>query len=154
MRDVDKYGLPLSEFGEGVPPAFFEILGRLLAVNGKIEYLKDRLDHLPSVETGGVKKVEQFLKRYGAGRTERNAIVHSTWVFGAQKDPEVIVGFRYKVGKSVLGATPTVAIRDVLGSEKSQDVVEYTLDDLRRLLKRDIATMLVGQLAHGEVDGR
>jgi len=153
MRDVDEYGLPLSEFGD-VPPDFFEILGRLLAVNGKIEYLKDRLDHLPSAETDGVKKVEQFLKRYAAGRSERNAIVHSTWVFGAHKAPEVIVGFRYKVGKSVLEGTPTVAIRGVPGSARRQDVVQYTLDELRELLKRDITTMLVGQLAHGEVDGQ
>lgn len=106
MSDVDKYGVPLHIFGDATAPEFFEILGRLLAVNGKIEYLKDRLDDLPSSETSGVRKVEQFLEGYSSGRVDRNAIVHSYWVFGAHtNDPEVILGIRYKIRKLASGET-------------------------------------------------
>lgn len=54
MSEVDGYGVPVSAFGVSMPPEFFEIVGRLIAVNGKIEYLKDRLDNMPTSETSGV----------------------------------------------------------------------------------------------------
>jgi len=151
--EVDEYGVPLSAFGAGATSEFFSVLGRLIAVNGKIEYLKDRLDHLPSSETDGVRKVEQFLNRYGAGRLARNAIVHSHWMFGADtKDLDIILGIRYKIRKVASGETATVAIGDVPGSEREQDVVKYTLAGLRKLLRRDIATMRLGEIAYTEVN--
>lgn len=153
MSDVDNYGVPLHIFGDAIAPEFFEILGRLLAVNGKIEYLRDRLDDLPSSETSGVRKVEQFLKRYNSGRLDRNAIVHSYWAFGAHtNDPEVILGIRYKIRKLASGETATVATRDVPGSEREQDVVQYKLDDLRKLLSRDVVTMRMGEIAYADVE--
>jgi len=82
MRDVDKYGVPISAFGDSTAPEFFEILGRLLAVNGKIEYLKDRLDDLPSSETTGVRKVEQFLERLRLGTN------------GSKRDCPLLLGLR------------------------------------------------------------
>jgi hypothetical protein len=155
MSDVDKYGVPLDAFGHDVPPAFFEVLGRILAVNGKIEFIKERLEDLPSSETRGVRKVEQFLNRYDAGRLDRNAIVHSNWVFGAHtRDAEVILGVRYKVSKVVSGEIATVSIRDVPDSERDQVFVQYRLDELRKLLKRDVATMLIGELGHAEISVR
>lgn len=145
--EVDNFGVPLVAFGDGMPPQFFEILGRLVAVNGKIEYLMGRLNQLPSSETRGLRKVEQFLKRYNLGRMDRNAIVHSFWTVGTHEDPEVIMGFRYKVGKSASGELAMVSIGDVPDSEKVQVVVQYSLTKLRKLLRRDLLTMQVGELA-------
>ena len=152
-NEVDNYGVPVGAFGRHAPPEFFEVLGRLLAVNGNIEYLKDRLDQHPASETDGVRKAEQFSKRYESGRLERNGVVHSRWIFGAHTlDSEVILGVRYKITKSNSGKIASVSIRDVPGSEKEQVVVEYKLDGLRKLLKRDITTMLIGERALTEVD--
>jgi hypothetical protein len=151
VRDVDGYGVPREAFGHGTPPEFFEILGRLLAVNGKIEYLKDRLDHLPGSEIIGIRKVEQFVDRYKAGRLERNSIVHSHWVFDADiKDPEVILGIRYRSSKNYSGEIATVSIGDVPESERETVVVRYRLDELRKLLKRDVTTMGIGERAFTE----
>jgi hypothetical protein len=152
LSEVDKYGVPLDAFGPAVPTGFFEVLGRLLAVNGKIEYLKDRLDHVPSSERNGVRKVEQFYKRYDSGRLERNAIVHSFWAFGAHTgDPEVISGVRYKRKGPASGEIATVSIGDIPDSEREQVIVQYGLDQLRNLLKSDVTTMLIGMHAHAEV---
>jgi hypothetical protein len=135
-----------------MPAGFFEVLGRILAVNGKIEYLKERLESFPSAETTGVRKVEQFRKRDSSGRIDRNAIVHSSWVFGAHAlDHEVILGVRYKVRKVASGATASVSIGDIPDCEREQDVVQYTMDGLRKLLKRDLTTMRVGEIAYSEV---
>lgn len=150
--DVDLYGLPTHAFGDTPPPEFFEIIGRILALNGQIEYFQERLDHLPASETAGVRKVEQFLARCSSGRDDRNAVVHSRWVFGAHTtDPDAILGVRYKVRKRASGHVATVSIRDVPDSEKAQEVVLHTVDTLRALLKRDITTMRIGQLAYAEV---
>lgn len=152
LSEVDKYGVPLDAFGPGVPPEFFEVLGRLLAVNGKIEYLKERLGHLPLSETNGVRKVEQFYKRYDSGRLERNAIVHSLWVFGAHTEaPEAILGVRYKTKSPASGEIARVSIHDVPDSEREQVIVQYGLDQLRKILKRDVTTLLIGVHAHTEV---
>jgi hypothetical protein len=152
LSDVDKYGVPLQAFGDAIAPEFFEILGRLLAVNGKIEYLKNRLGDLPSSETIGVRKVEQFLERYSSGRIARNAIVHSYWVFGAHtNDPDVILGIRYKIRKLASGETATVAIHNVPDSEREQDVVQYKLDGLRKLLSRDVGTLRIGEIAYAQI---
>ena len=35
--EVDAHGVPLGAFGQPAPSEFFEVLGRILAVNGKIE---------------------------------------------------------------------------------------------------------------------
>lgn len=153
QSEVDRFGVPLLAFGRDAPPQFFEILGRLLAINGKIEYLKERLGHLPPSELSGVRKVEQFFKRYDSGRLDRNAIVHSTWVFGAHtKDPEVIVGIRYKISKANSGQIAMVSIRDTPNSERKQVFVQYKLDELRELLKRDVATLLIGERAYATVN--
>lgn len=152
MDDVDKYGVPLDAFGAAVPPAFFEILGRIIAVNGKIEYLKERLDHLPPSETRGVRKIEQFLKRETSERMDRNAIVHSRWVFGAHiSNPNVIVGMRYKIAKLTSGLIATVSIHDDAGSEREQDIVQYEVADLRTILRRSLHTMRIGETAYRNV---
>jgi hypothetical protein len=145
--DVDAYGLPLSTFGDHPPKAFFELVGRIVAVNGRIEYLRARLDHLPPSETTGIKKVEQFLERDKAGRLDRNAIVHSSWIFGANtSDPGVILGIRYKARARTSGATATLSLSDLPESDKENDYVQHDLASLRGLLKRDLATMQVGRL--------
>ncbi|WP_146086428.1 hypothetical protein [Rathayibacter sp. AY1D1] len=149
--DVDAFGLPLDAFGNTVQPDFFQILGRLVAVNGQIEYLQDRFDHLPNEETSGVRKVEQFERRSEAGRADRNAVVHSRWVFGAHADPAVVVGIRYKTRRQTSGTVAAVSIIDVSGSERKQDVVEHTVESLRGVLRRDVATMRIGQLALSEI---
>jgi hypothetical protein len=152
LTDVDPYGLPLDIFGDRTPPEFFEVVGRIVAINAKIEYLRERLASLPPSETSGVKKVELFLKRDTSGRMDRNAIVHSFWVFGANtSDSDVILGIRYKKRKTASGNTATVSIRDVPNSESVQNVVQYKLNELRDFLKRDLTTMKVGQLAYTEV---
>ena len=151
MTEVDRYGVPISAFGVSMPSEFFEIVGRLVAVSGKIEYLKDRLDNMPTSETSGVRKVEQFLKREDSGKLDRNAIVHSWWVAGAHDDANVLLGIREKKRKVASGAAASVSMRDVPGSDRDQDYVEYTLEALRRLLKRCVTTMSIGELAYGEV---
>jgi hypothetical protein len=152
LSEVDRYGVPLGVFGGLTPPGFFDVVGRIVAINGTIEYLRDRIGHLPQSETEDVKKVNQFLKRDDNGRIERNAIVHSRWIFGADPtDPEVILGVRYKVRKLATGETAVVAIRDVADSEKVQEIVRYKLDVLRKVLKRDLVTLQVGELAYSDV---
>ncbi|WP_336626703.1 MULTISPECIES: hypothetical protein [unclassified Microbacterium] len=147
--EVDAYGVPLDSFGEPAPFEFFEVLGRILAVNGKIEYLHDRLGHLPSSETSGTRKVEQFLGRVTAEKGERNAIVHSHWTFGAHTSrSDVVTAIRYKVRKQVSGEVATVSIVDVPGSEREHDFTLYTLDDLRRVLRRSVTTMQIGEQAY------
>lgn len=154
-RDVDQYHLPVDAFGAAAPPEFFEILGRILAVNGKIEYLKARLGHLPVVETEGVKKVEQFLNRYESGRLDRNGIVHSNWVFGANaEDPEMILGYRYKTPSPTSGDIARVTISDIPGSARDQVLVQQSLSGLRGHLKRALDTMLIGEIAYTEVSLR
>lgn len=150
--DVDEFGVPVDAFGGTVPPEFFGLLGRLLAVNGKIEYLYDRLKHLPVSETASVKKVDQFEKRVEAGRAERNAVVHSWWTTGAHDDPETIVGVRYKTRKLTSGLVAEITLSDAPEAEPDpQDVVLYSVESLKRLLRRDVTTMLIGQLAYTEV---
>ncbi|WP_460800086.1 hypothetical protein [Microbacterium sp. GXF0217] len=150
MRDgvnVDAYGVPLDLFGESVPEEFFAILGRLVATNGQIEYLYDRLNHLPEHERVGIRKVEQFFGRFVAGRDERNAVIHSRWVFGAHEDPEVIVGIRYKINKKSSGLVAVLSIADVEDSEREHVLVEHTVESLRRLLRRDLITANIGAQA-------
>lgn len=150
--DVDEHRVPVDAFGGRVPSEFFGILGRIVAVNGQLEYLMDRLGHLPALETDDVRKVEQFRARFMSGRDERNAVVHSRWVFGAQpSDPEAILGIRYKVMKKPAGEVATVSIRDVPDSERDQIYVEHTLDSLKVLLRRDVGTMQIGQQAYSKV---
>lgn len=150
--DVDSYGVPRQAFGRVASPEFFETIGRVVAVHGQIEYLQDRLKHLPSSETSGVRKVEQFLRRCESGRDARNAIIHSRWVFGADTtDPDVILGLRYKTRKPTSGTIATVFISDVVGSEKEHDIVRHTLDSLRKLLQRDVVTMQIGEQAYSEI---
>lgn len=147
--DVDAYGVPTAAFGDPAPPEFFEVLGRILAIHGRIEYLQDRIAHLPPAETKGSRKVEQFLTRCREERTHRNAIVHSSWIFGAHTtNPEVILALRYKRRKQTSGAVATVSIVDVPQSDREQDVGQYTLDDLRRLLRSNIVTMRIGEQAY------
>lgn len=150
--DVDSYDLPLQAFGQAVPPAFFEVLGRIITVHGKIEYLQDRLKHLTSSETSGVKKIDQFRKRCESGRDARNAIIHSRWVFGADmNDPDIFLGMRYKTRKPTSGTVATVSIADVPDSMREHDIVRYTLHSLRKLLRKDIVTMQVGEQAYSEI---
>lgn len=150
--DVDSYGVPRRAFGRATPPEFFEALGRIVTVHGQIEYLQDRLKHLPSSETSGARKVEQFRKRCESGRDARNAIVHSRWVFGADtKDPDIILGIRYKTRKSKSGTVATVSIKDIPDSEHEHDIVRYTLDSLRKLLRQNIVTMQIGEQAYSEI---
>lgn len=150
--DVDSYGVPRQAFGRIVSPEFFEALGRIVAVHGQIEYLQDRLRHLPSSETSGARKFEQFRKRCESGRDARNAIIHSRWVFGADtKDPDLILGIRYKTRKPTSGTIATVSIEDVPDSEHEHDIVRYTLDSLRKLLRQNIVTMQIGEQAYSEI---
>ena len=138
---------PRFEAGE-----YRAVLGRILAVHGNIEYLMDRLTHLPQSDTSGVKKVEQFIARYKSGRLERNGIVHSRWFFGAdRRGPEFILGIRYSKRKNASGNDATVSIRDVAESERKQDTVQYTLEELKKLLRRDINTMRIGGIAYTTV---
>lgn len=150
--EVDAYGVPLAAFGAPTPSEFFEVLGRVLAIRGRIEYLQDRITHLPSIETRGSRKVEQFLARCNAERAHRNTIVHSHWVFGAHTgDPEVILAIRYKSRKQTSGDVATVSLVDVPESDREQDVGQYTLDDLKGLLRRNVVTMRIGEQAYTEV---
>lgn len=150
--EVDKYGVPVDAFGARVPPEFFEVLGRILSVHGKIEYLQDRLRTLPSADRAGVKKVEQFFARCTTERADRNALVHSHWMFGAHtKDPDVVLAFRYKTRKRSSGKIAEVSIADVPESAHEQDVGQYTLADLRSIMRRSIVTMRIGELAYSEI---
>lgn len=149
--EVDGHGVPLGAFGEPAPSEFFEVLGRILAVNGKIEYLHDRLSHLPASETNGTRKVEQFLARVSAEKSDRNAIVHSHWTFGAHMSrPEVVTAIRYKTRKQTSGEVATLSMVDVPGSEHEQDFALYTLDDLRGVLRRSVTTMQIGEQAYAQ----
>lgn len=151
-NDVDPYGVPLTAFGLNPPADFFEILGRILATNGRIEYLLDRLDHLPKDETAGIRKAKQFRRRDAIGKLDRNAIVHSSWIFGAHRtDPGVFMGVRYNKAKRTSGETATLSMTDVPDSELIQDVVFHDLTGLRKILKRDLATMHIGEIAWAEV---
>ena len=99
-----------------------------------------------------MRKVAQFRKRYSAGRSDRNAIVHSNWVFRAHtQDPDVIVGVRYKQRNRATGYVATVSLADIAGDCRQQDVVEYSLKQLRTQLRHDIATMRVGEIAYAQV---
>lgn len=150
--DVDQYGLPVDAFGKETPLEFFEIIGRILAVHGKIEYLTDRLDHLPDNETDGIRKVEQFRQRCKSGQSDRNTIVHSSWTFGASKDdPNQILGVRYKTRKAVSGSIATVSITDLPRSEKEQDYALHSLESLQKILHQSIITMQIGSQAYREV---
>lgn len=150
--DVDQHGVPIRAFGDPVTPEFFEVLGKIVSVNGQIEYLQDRLGHLPMSETSGVRKLEQFLARFESGRSGRNEVVHSRWLFGADTtDPDVIFGVRYKVRKQTTGDVATVSIHDVPDSEREQETVQHTLDSLRKLLRRDVTTMRIGEQAYTEI---
>lgn len=150
--EVDEHKVPVGAFGSRAPSEFFAILGKIVAVNGQLEYLMDRLDHLPDAETTGVRKVEQFRARFASGRDERNAVVHSRWVFGAEpSDPESILGIRYKIMKKPAGAVATVSIHDVPDREREQIYVEHTLASLKQLLRRDVRTMQIGQQAYTKV---
>ena len=132
-----------------MPTGFFEVLGRMLAVCGRIEYLQDRLAHLPSTETTGDRKVEQFLARCDVEKADRNTIVHSHWVFGAHlTNPDIILAVRYKTRKQSSGTIATVSMADVPESAREQDVGQYTLKGLKSLLRRTIATMRIGELAY------
>ena len=51
LVEVDHFGVPRKAFWDRTPAGFFELVGRILAVNGRIEYLRGRLDHLPSSGT-------------------------------------------------------------------------------------------------------
>ena len=78
--------------------------------------------------------------------------MHSYWVFGAHaEDPDIVLGIRYQVRKRAVGETPTFSIHDLPDSEREQEVVLYSLDELRNFLKRDLATLRIGELANGEV---
>lgn len=48
----------------------------------------------------------------GFGSDELNAVIHSRSVFGSHADPDVIVGFRYKInGCSVETKSPCASVR-------------------------------------------
>ena len=150
--EVDTYGLPIDAFGSQPPPHFFEVIGRILAVNAQIEYLQDRLDHLPPHETIGVRKVEQFKSRCAAERDERNAVVHSRWVFRVDVANEgTFVGVRYKKRKRASQSTVTVSLTDVTDSQQGQEMVEHTIESLRAILRKNITTMRIGHHAYTEV---
>lgn len=150
--ETDNYGIPVDAFGADVPPDFFELIGRILAVHGKIEYLQGRLSSLPSAEKDGVKKVEQFLVRCAAEKANRNTLVHSYWIFGSHtEDPDVILALRYKTRKKTSGEVATVSIVDVPEGVHEQDLGQYTLDDLRRIMRRSTVTMRIGERAYSEI---
>jgi hypothetical protein len=135
-----------------VPSEFFEVLGRILTVHGKIEYLQDRLKHLPSAETTGSIKVKQFFARCSAEKADRNAIVHSHWVFGAHTtNRDIILALRYKIRKQISGDIATVSIVDAPESDRQQDYGEYTLDDLKRVLRGNVVTMRIGEQAYTQI---
>lgn len=150
--EVDAYGMPVTAFGDPVPSGFFEVLGRILSVHGKIEYLRERLSHLPADETTGVRKVQQFHERVRSEQADRNTIVHSHWMFGAHKtNPDIILALRYKTRKNTLGEVATISIVDVPESDKGQIVGQYTLDCLKQILARSIVTMRIGEQAYNNI---
>lgn len=147
--EVDAYGMPVAAFGDRAPSGFFEVLGRILSVHGKIEYLRERLNHLPADETAGVRKVHQFHERVRSEQAERNTIVHSHWMFGAHKtNPDIILALRYRTRKNTPGEIATISIVDVPESDKEQIVGQYTLDCLKQILARSIVTMRIGEQAY------
>lgn len=149
--DVDAHGVPMAAFGAPAPPLFFEILGRIIAVHGRIEYLEERLDHLPSTEETGSRKGDQFASRCREESAARNTLVHSLWVFGADAtDPDVLLALRYKRRKQTSGSIATVSITSVPQSGHEQDVSRYTMEDLERVLRTNVVTMRIGELAYTE----
>ncbi|MDQ1076194.1 hypothetical protein [Microbacterium sp. SORGH_AS_0969] len=147
--NTDGFGTPVDSFGTRPPEEFFSLLGRIVAVSGQIEYLKDRLAHLPSEETDSSKKVKRFYERARADQEERNGVVHSRWFFGADtSDPDLITGIRYKVRKSNAGQLATVSIVDVPDSERKQVVVQHTLESLEALHRRLVGTVRIGEVAY------
>lgn len=147
--NTDGLGTPLDSFGTKPPEAFFSLLGRIVAMSGQIEYLKDRLAHLPSEETDSSKKVKRFYERARSDQEERNGVVHSRWFFGADKsDPDLITGIRYKIAKSNAGHIATVSIVDLPDSEREQVVVQHTLKSLELLHRRLVGTVRIGEVAY------
>lgn len=150
--EVDEFGMPVAAFGDRLPSGFYEVLGRILSANGRIEYLKERLGHLPADETTGVRKVEQFRYRVSSEQALRNTIVHSHWVFGAHEThPDVILALRYKTRKNTPGDVATVSIVDVPESDKEQIIEQFTFEQLKKILASSIVTMRIGEQAHAEV---
>jgi hypothetical protein len=150
--EVDAYGMPVAAFGDRVPSGFFEVLGRILSAHGKIEYLKERLNHLPADETTGVRKVEQFHERFRSEQAARNTIVHSHWMFGAHNtNPDVILALRYRTRNNTPGEVATVSIVDVPESDEEQIIGQYTLDHLKKILARSIVTMRIGEQAYSDI---
>lgn len=150
--EVDSFGTPVGSFGTKPPEAFFSLVGRIVALSGQIEYLKDRLAHLPAKETESSKKVKRFYERARANQEERNGVVHSRWFFGADtSDPDLITGIRYKVAKSNAGHIATVSLVDVPDSEREQVVVQHTLKSLEALHRRLVGTAHVGEVAYASI---
>jgi len=109
------------------------------------------LSHLPTPETVRTRKVEQFLARVGAEKSDRNAIVHSHWTFGAHKSrSDVVTAIRYKTRKQASGEVATVSMLDIPGSEREQDITLYSLGDLRGVLRRSVTTMQIGEQAYAQ----
>lgn len=149
--EVDAYGMPVAAFGDRVPSGFFEVIGRILSAHGRIEYLKERLNHLPAGETARVRKVEQFHERVRSEQADRNTVVHSHWMFGAHKtDPDVILALRYRTRKNTPGVVATVSIVDVPESDEEQIIGQYTLESLKKILARSIVTMRIGEQAYSD----
>lgn len=150
--NTDGFGTPVDSFGTRPPEEFFSLLGRIVAMSGQIEYLKDRLTHLPSEETDSSKKVKRFHERARADQEERNGVVHSRWFFGADtSDPDQITGIRYKVRKSSTGQTATVSLMDVPDSDHEQVVVQHTLKTLEMLHRRLVGTVRIGEAAYASL---
>ncbi|WP_432733134.1 hypothetical protein [Microbacterium sp. MM2322] len=118
-------------------------------MSGQIEYLKDRLAHLPSEETDSSKKVKRFYERARADQEERNGVVHSSWFFGVDtSDPDLFTGIRYKVRKSNAGQLATAFIVDVPDTEREQVVVQHTLKSLEMPHRRLVGTVRIGEAAY------
>lgn len=150
--EVDAYGMPVAAFGDRVPSGFYEVLGRILSAHGRIEYLRERLSHLPVEETTGVRKVEQFRYRVSSEQAARNTIVHSRWVFGAHEtNPDVILALRYKTRKNTPGDVATVSIVDVPERDREQIIEQFTLEHLKKILASSIVTMRIGEQAYADV---
>lgn len=150
--EVDAYGMPVAAFGDRVPSGFFEVIGRILSAQGRIEYLMERLNHLPAGERTGVRKAEQFHERFRSEQADRNTIVHSHWLFGAHKvNPDVILAVRYRTRKNTPGVIATVSIVDVPESDEVQIIGQYTLESLKKILARSIVTMQIGEQAYSDI---
>ena len=108
--DVDSYGVPQQAFGCVAPPEFFEALGRVIAVHGQIEYLQDRLKHLPPSETNGGRSFGAVFRGANRGALPET-LCPFTLGFGADtKDKDVILGLRYnrKVTSGTVAQYPSV----------------------------------------------